>query len=270
MILPLLFLSGRVEASVGAVGWPMIGGPVMLGVVAMAAALLVTRGGERLDPGWRAVACWTGVGLVLFLLGAAHELTVWVGQACFALAAVMLWVNTPTAESSRSGAPVAPAVRRAGWAMFASLVVAAVQGFVLSRLQAEPNPIGVVIALAYASIGLAASAAIAGPAWAIRIGGWSASVGVLLSIGLLSLLHLLPQSLLMFVDPWRLSGGSAGPVGAEVAYGFGHYAPEAVVLLVLPLLIPVLGRLSATSKRIGGGVLLVIAAAVIAGRVVQL
>jgi hypothetical protein len=265
-----LFLTGRVEASVGAAGWPMLGGPVMLGVIAVAAALLVGEGGKKLEPGWRAIACWAGVGLVLFLLGAAHELTVWVGQACFALAAVMLWINTPSAEPSRATSSVRPAVRRAGWAMFATLVFAAAQGFVLSRLVADATAIGVVIALAYAGVGLATSAALAGRAWAIRVGGWSASVGVLLSIGLLSLLHLLPQTRLMLVDPLRPPAGASGPASPQVAYGFGHFAPEAVVLVVLPLVIPVLGRLSATSRRIVGGVLLVVAAAVMASRVAQL
>ena len=32
---------------------------------------------------------------LLLLLGAAHDLTVWTGQCTFAIAAVLLWMNTP-------------------------------------------------------------------------------------------------------------------------------------------------------------------------------
>jgi hypothetical protein len=267
LVVPVLFLAGRVEASVAEVGWPAIGGPVMLGAIAVAAALLSRRNNRSLDPGRWAMGCWVGVGLVLFLLGAAHELTVWTGQACFALAAVMLWINTPAAEPSRSNGTSTTPARHAGWGMFIVLLLSAAQGFVLSRLPREATSIGVAIALAFSGIGVAASAVAAGPAWAVRVGGWSASLGVLLAIGLLSLLHLLPQSVAMFVDPLHRSAMGAASVSTEVAYGFGHFALEAIILIALPLAIPILARLEGSAERIAGGVLLIAAAAVTAGRV---
>ena len=37
--------------------------------------------------------------MLLLMLGAAHELNIWVGQCIFALAALVLWINTPAAST---------------------------------------------------------------------------------------------------------------------------------------------------------------------------
>ena len=41
-----------------------------------------------------ALAC-AGSACLLLLLGAAHDLTIWIGQCVFAIAAVLVWINTP-------------------------------------------------------------------------------------------------------------------------------------------------------------------------------
>ena len=99
---PMVFLIGRIDNSVLGFGWIPIGGPVACSMFALASALIV--GGQLRQriaaPGPLLLGTWLSTGVVLLLIASVHELTVVVGQFAFVLAAVILWLNTPQAESN--------------------------------------------------------------------------------------------------------------------------------------------------------------------------
>src|SRR5690606_41592695 len=49
---------------------------------------------NRITLRMRDVVAWTGVGALLVLLAAAHDLTIWIGQCAFAVGAVLLWIRS--------------------------------------------------------------------------------------------------------------------------------------------------------------------------------
>ncbi|MDY7110239.1 MAG: hypothetical protein SYC29_16540 [Planctomycetota bacterium] len=227
MVLPLLFLAGRVEATVRGVGWAPIGGPICVGALALGAALITGRGEAQADrPGGAALLCWAGAGLVLLMLGAAHDLSIWTGQCIFALAAVLLWLNTPAlAHPGSGGAAHRPLGGELSMAFV--LLCAIGQGMTGLVIGDRGLPISAAMMVAYAGAVGAGAAVIAGPGWAMRIGGWAAAIGMLLGIGLISLLRLLPQAIAVTLYPHAA-------VRPEVAHSFGAYALEAILLLLAP------------------------------------
>ena len=249
VVAPMLFAAGRIDGSVGAVGWTPLGGPVACGVFALGAAMLGSQsGGEGPTP--RMMAAWTAAGLVLLLLGSAHELTIWSGQCAFAAAALLLWVNmppVPTARQQRTPSEHPRAVE----ALLLVLLCALGQG--AAAMVAGPETISIrVVTMVYAGLAVALAARVAGAGACLRLGGWSATYGVLLGLGVISTVHLLPQTV-------RALRGDEGLVDVHVAYGFGRYALEATVLVGLGGL-AVGARMLAPGIRRAAGVAVILAA----------
>jgi hypothetical protein len=263
VVLPMLFLAGRVDMTVRGVGWVPVGGPVCAGVLALGAATLAARGASR-DSGvdYRALACWAGSGLVLLMLGAAHDLTVWTGQCAFALAAVLLWMNTPPASHSAGPAPVGRPTAAGPW-MGAVFLCAIGQGVAGLLLTGSASAISAAMMVGYAAAAGAGAAALGGPGWAVRIGGWSAAIGMLLGVGLISLLRLAPQALAVAVFP-------QARVSVEVAHSFGAYALEGMLLLLLPAGAMAAVRLPQRPRRLFGAAIIVLGAVVAGFRVVYM
>ncbi|NNF41677.1 MAG: hypothetical protein HKN62_01275 [Phycisphaerales bacterium] len=248
---PLVFFIVRVHGSVDGVGWAALGGPSYLAWGGLGVALLA--GGAITRPGTVTLTAVAAAGLFLLLLGAAHDLTIWTGQVAFAVVAVVLWMNTPAPVSDdHTAGPVAAGVLLAVGAAVA-------QGACAMQTEGRWIPASVGVALAYGFAVLALAARRAGPAWALRIAGWSAAAGTLLAIGMISVLRLVPEA-------WAMAlGRGNGVVPAAVAHGFGRYALEAILLLAWPAAVIFAARLPPPLRRpvAGGLILATIAAALV-------
>jgi hypothetical protein len=261
MVLPMVFLAGHVDSTVRGIGWVPIGGPICAGILVMGAAMVASRGrGQIASPGWATLICWAAAGLVLLMLGAAHDLTIWTGQCAFALAAVLLWMNTPVVGHAPGGAATEHSTSAGGWWLALVLLCAIGQGVAGLLITGRGSAASAAMMVIYAGAAGAGTAVLAGPGWAMRIGGWAAAVGMLLGIGLISLLELMPQALAVALVP------QAG-VRAQVAHGFGAYALEAALLLMAPVAVVAAIRLPRRPAALIGVGILVIGAAIATWRV---
>jgi hypothetical protein len=275
MAAPFVLAALRLGADVKGIGWTALGGPIVIAMLGAGFAMIAAHG--RFDPfGERtllheedAPALWplpariVGAaliaGLVLLMLGAAHMMTVWIGQAAFALAAIVLWINTPD-DLPGSERP-SQHETLAGWATIGVVLLAAGQAVASLWIAPEHVAYSALIMLAHAGVIVAMSAFIAGPGIASRLGLWAASVGVLASLGILSLTHVLPRA----IHAWTAE--YIDPQPPQVAYGFGAYAFEATALLVLAPAMIALARLERTLQIIAGIAILLAALALVAWRV---
>jgi hypothetical protein len=262
LIIPLLFMVDGVDGSVRTAGWPSLGGPVLCGLIALAIAAMIGRGGigvfgeefaEGESIGWRLAPRITLVGLlgglVLLLLGAAHIMSIWVGQAAFALAAIVLWINTPDSDHAADRLP-APAQVHAGFGMLIVLFCAFGQGVAGRMASVDGRPIAVAIMLSYAAIALAFAARQTSAGMCVRIGVWAASLGVLFALGVISILAMIPRVVVTFM------GVELPPHSMLIAAGFGSFALEATLLMVLAPLAAGVLRLPGVLRVVIGIVIL--------------
>jgi hypothetical protein len=147
--------------------------------------------------------------------------------------------------------------------MLATLLCAAGQGVIVLFTSGPATAVSVGLMMGYAAAAGAGAAATAGPSWAIRIGGWAATIGMLLGIGIISFTHLAPQ-----VAEVALAGRGV-PLNSYVAHSVGLYAPEGMLLLLLPALCLVAGLSGRPPQRLLGVALIVVGAAIVAWRVVH-
>lgn len=258
LALPLICGGWRTQSDAAATGWIAVGAPIVVAVLALGAALCgAVLGRDRgafcsVSP--LAALAWSAVGGMLLLLGAAHDLTVWVGQCAFALGAVLLWMNTP--EISRNDASEAESEAAAGVTLV--LFCAIIQSVAMLFTPARYLPIAAAIAIAHSAMIVTLAATLASSGAAIRLGGWTATYGVLLGLGAISLRHLLPQTL-VFAEGERMRP----PL--KVAHGFGAFALEAMILLAFGVASLAIERLPARQLRVAIGVALILAAASLAG-----
>jgi hypothetical protein len=261
IVLPMLFfLSRTVEGSVAGSAWVGVAGPIACAVVGLGSALIVNRC-CFLSLNLLSVAIWTGAGLVLLLLGAAHHLTLWMGQCAFALAAVLLWINTP--DDADASTQLSVLQLRAGLGLALAVFAALCQGAASLFVPDHSISISGGIMLAGGAMTAAAAARFAGPEAAIRISGWSATYGVLLGLGVLSLLRLIPAVYLAAAEEIIL------PV-RRVAHGFGAYWIEATMAIAFAGSAGVLMRLPGAIKRVVGLGLIIAAAVLTAWRLSQI
>lgn len=249
LVLPLLFMAGWIDGRVSVAGWPAIGGPVILGVLALALALSV--GGlfsDRDTLSRLAIASWTGAGLVLLLQSAASEMTLWTGQCSFAAAAVLLWMNTP-APGPTPDQPSRASIR-VGWALLLAILLSVGQGWVALSIGEDGRPFCLAVVMIYAVWILAMTAGIAGPDACMRVGGWAAGYGALLGLGLVSICVLLPEVYHILADRFLVTEhGWPRPPVVRVAYGFGAFALEGTLLVLLAGAWALAGRWPAGASR---------------------
>lgn len=260
LIAPMLFFLKRVETSAAGAGWVAFGAPVAIGLAALAGTFLIGSRRESADRGQaislQTLVTWSSAGIVLLMLGAAHDLTLWIGQCAFAGAAVLLWINTPSQAPAE--AELTPAHVRAGNGVSIALVLAIGQGAVSLAVPDRLAPIGGAIMVASAILIVLAAAAIAGPMTALRLGGWSATLGVLFALGALTLFRLLPHAWMAMRD--ALAHGEGVPMMGRIASGFGRYALEALLLMLLPAAVYARSHLAANIRwRVGAAMLVAVA-----------
>ncbi|UCD76662.1 MAG: hypothetical protein JSV91_07000 [Phycisphaerales bacterium] len=269
LVLPLLFHVGWIEGRVAGVGWSLAGGPVACGLLALGIAGITGLDcGKNRQPKAPAIAAWTGAGLILLLQSAAGEMTLWTGQCTFAAAAVLMWMNTPGAGPEHETADGATV--RTGWALVLAVLCAAGQGCVALYSDIEIRPWVAAVSLAYATVVLALAARTAGGGACVRLGGWAATYGVLFGMGLISLCALVPEVYHIVADGWMMSEHRwPRPPIASVAYGFGTFAVEGTLLLMLGGLAAAAARTPESWRRIAGAIVLLGAAALIVCRLMD-
>jgi hypothetical protein len=253
VVLPLLVPVLAVRANVAGAGWLPLGAPVVIATLAAGLALARRRGPGPVEwPGAALHLALAGTGVLLLMLGAAHDLTIWTGQAVFAVAAVVLWMNTPAAGRAEEEAVGTDAGAGGGLALTAAVACAAGQGTAAALAGPSARGASATIALAYAVIAVAIALRRAGPALAVRITGWGAVLGTLLAIGTLSTAQVLPQAA-------AIVAGRDVEVHVRVAHSFGAYVPEAVLLLALPAALWLAPGLAARARRLVAATLLAVA-----------
>jgi hypothetical protein len=107
---------------------------------------------------------------------------------------------------------------------------------------------------------VATTAALCGPIPAIRVGGWAMTYGLLLSIGLISVLRLLTDVLRAVRDEEVVRAH-------RIAHGFGAYWFEGLAIVVGIMLAVGATRLHRTVQRVIGAVVVLVAAAMAAWRI---
>jgi hypothetical protein len=266
IIAPMLFMADHVRGELSGAAWIAVGGPMLCAALALGISGLASHGPEplRMDAGsaisgggGRGMIIWMVAGVIYLLIAVAHNLTVWTGQAMFALGAVLLWLNTP------DGHPHEPARQddelRAGAAMTLALCCAIGQGAAAHFAGPDWAAISGALMIGHAAIILAAAARIAGADIALRLGGWAATYGLAFGLGLASLLFMMPTVIGAIV------GAEVTPT-ARIAFGFGNYAFESMGLLLLGPAALLMARLPVAMRRLVGSLALLVAAALAAGR----
>lgn len=252
IVFPLALQATRVEHSVSGFGWIAIGGPVVCGLVAAGCSLIVGKSIKDQNDSLSAfsIVMWLASGVVLLLLAAANELTIPVGQCVFAIAAISLWLNTPTDQLPNNAGDNDQDHNGAsfGWVLGLGVVQAVIALFIEKDFALISNTLMIV----YAIMALAIIASLGGPVRVLRVGGWVACYGVFFAIGFMTLMQLVPMTRVV------LESGD-GEKFIHVAKDFSIFAPEAVMLIALAGFPMLLKRLSGISGLIWGGVVLVFA-----------
>ncbi len=254
IVIPLALQATRVEDSVSGFGWIAIGGPVVCGLVAAGCSLIVGKSIEKQGDPIRAFSLivWLASGVVLLLLAAAYELTIPIGQCVFAIATILLWLNTPIDQAPNETSDNDQENNNGGygWVLGLSVAQAVVALFVETDLARTSSAIMIV----YAIMALAIIASLGGPLRVMRVGGWVACYGVLFAIGFMTLMQLVPMARAVYIS-------GDGDKFMHVATDFGIFAPEAVVLIALAGFSLLLRRLTDASVQIWGAAVVTIAIA---------
>ncbi len=201
---------------------------------------------------------WTIAGIMLLMLAAADVLTVIVGQCVFAVAAILLWMNTPSEQELATIVRAdddLQAQRAASIGMLLIVVIAIGHGIAVVGGGQEHAFTSAGIALGTALLIMIATS-IYGPATGgLRLAGWTASLGVLFAIGVLSMLHMLPHAIAIASNGKEEATAIGRLPSIEVARGFAAVAPEAAGLIAVGLLGLVGDRLSIAGRRAAGAIL---------------
>ncbi|MCH8823307.1 MAG: hypothetical protein IH984_07345 [Planctomycetes bacterium] len=254
IVFPLALQATRVENSVSGFGWIAIGGPVVCGLVAAGCSLIVSKSIKDQNDSLSAfsIVMWLASGVILLLLAAANELTIPVGQCVFAIAAISLWLNTPTDQLPNDAGDNDQDRNSAGFSWVLGLGVA--QALVALFIEKDLARISSTLMMVYAIMALAIVASLGGPLRVLRVGGWVACYGVFFAIGFMTLMQLVPMARVV------LNSGD-GEKYIHVAKDFWIFAPESVMLIALACFPMLLKRLSGISGLIWGGGVLVFAIA---------
>jgi hypothetical protein len=161
------------------------------------------------------------------------------------MAAILLWINTPE-HSPHGGRGANPDGSSVGFAMFSVVILAAAQGLVALRADPAHQSLSSAIMLLHGAAAIGMSAFLVGPGIAVRVGVWSASIGVFASLGMLSFAQVLPRAVR------GLFNSEIEPAPQSIAYGFGAYALEAIVLLTVAPAMIALARCEHAIQRVAG------------------
>ena len=192
-----------------------------------------------------ALACFAG--LVLMLLAVTDRLLVGVGQAIFAAAVVLMWVNAPNPEPGADAVSNAlPRNENAVWVAIMFLTLGAA-GQSVTMLFVQPPGLGMaggVLAMQIVAV-IALLGRSASSEASLRVGQWIAVYGILFSIGAVSLAKVL-RATIPFVR-----GDTSEPLiqlQYGVARGFAWYGIEGAGLIMVPILLVAARGMPVTSQ----------------------
>lgn len=255
LVVPFLGCAFGVNGSLEDLGRITLAVPMTLGIAGCGLACFsAARPGMLI--GARAVWAVLGVGVFVVLLGAAHTLTVWSGQASFAIGAVLLWMATPDgSDLVRADAANGSALPSLGLILLVGCGIAQAMIFTMAPDQAwwprwvMPAVGGLVVIATVSRFGRHA---------ALRLSTGVIVFGVLFGLGTIALTGLIR----------RIRGGDLGPAGdTDLAFGFGILAPEAAAVLATGLLLMLIDRCSTPWRR-GFGAALSLLAVILATRLI--
>ena len=250
-LLPAAYAGGPLLGGGGAV---TVVGPALLTAVG-AGLLLVLR--PRIDsagPSGTTAVLWVATGAFFVMLTAAGDVTLWVGQFTLAFAAVALWLYLPD-DPPENAAVGAARIGVLGTAVVAAGLAGAT--FVALGFSRSLAPITAAIPVVHGIVLLALAVTRTEPGAATRLVGWSGFHAIHFGFGMLSLAVLIPS----LADIRQGRPSAAVPM---IAYGAGHVAWEAALLLAAFAALVGAGRFAGPRlTRLVGLALLVGAAAVV-------
>jgi len=97
LITPLLGFAVRVEGSIDGPGQLVVSIPLIVGLFA---ACVVCQWRPSIAFARRPSIYLLAIAIFVMLVGAAHDVDLWTGQAAFAIGAVVLWLVTPGVEET--------------------------------------------------------------------------------------------------------------------------------------------------------------------------
>jgi len=287
--LPVAAAMLRSEAPLGHIELATVSAPVGVGALGVGACFLFipTRiGGVRAIGGAHvAVVCATGA--VLLLLAMLDRLILGVGQTVFAAAVILVWRNVPEDRERRpslsgqrakahlftchaeteASAPTGFDDRGTGFLLLlTTLAHTAALGWQFGPVRPIALSLAILTACILILIAQASFRAF-GPPVALRTAMWTASFGVLFSIGFLSLSRVTGAMIAM-----GESDTSEGlvTIAHSVASGFAPLGSEAVILAGLPLLTVAARIADPRWQRIFSAALMACAVALLAWRLLPI
>jgi len=263
LIAPMVAAGGRVRGDVEAVAPLTVSLPVATAMLALGLSLLgvgrrTGHGPAGIDVPPATLAITSVTGVVFLLLSATGRMSIGVGQTAFAIAAVLLWLNAPDqtrtegsdGNDERSGQPES---------VLALFGLAIVKIVAVAMIDTPWLPIAGGLLAVEAAMVIAIAVALGGAGVAARVGSWCGAYGVLLAMGVVSLVALMRSSLGL------LASGRTDEtlrLASNVAEGFGRFALEGVILAILPLVLLAsratldrVARVGGAGLAIGGAIL---------------
>jgi len=238
----------------GGGAWLALVGGVFAGAVGGAAALI--RGESITSVPLRRADLflpWSVGAVLLLLLALSDRLSVWVGQAFFALVAVTFWQRSSRVDPKER---VPDSARRAGAAMVLVLMLTLAE-VILTRVCWNEGVCGAAwSATGSALLILLVLAPAAGATWALRAALWVAVMAPALGAGMLALRAMLPSVIAAIHG--ELSYGASG-----VMTGLAQWQRELALPMALVLAAGSRAMFGARTGRIAGAALLGLVAFVI-------
>jgi hypothetical protein len=236
---PLIGLASRVTGSVEGPGHAAVSTPILISISAVAMTLWT---GALSHQVWRINGTLFGVAGFILLLGAAHDLNLWSGQAAFAIGAVILWMVTPgPADLSTSDAAADSA--RASIGLLVMMLAGTGQAVLTWFAMPEAWTLAWIVPLV---TGVAACASLRGVTSirnTVRLGTGVGMYGALFGIGAMAMTAMVR----------RLAGDPTAAVdGTAMAFGFGVIAPEATAMLAAAILLVLVGESAGRRRRWAG------------------
>ncbi|MCA9297000.1 MAG: hypothetical protein KC983_10795 [Phycisphaerales bacterium] len=239
LAMPMIGLACRVTGSVEGPGHAALSTPVL---IAIGAGSLTMWTGALSHQVWRLNGALFGVAGFLLLLGAAHDLNLWSGQASFAIGAVVLWMVTPGATDLATSDAASDSAR-ASIGLLIMMVAGVGQAVVAWFAPPVVYSFAWIVPLL---TGVAACGSLRGVTSVrniVRLGSGVGMYGVLFGIGAMAMSAMVR----------RLAGDATAAVdGTAMAFGFGVLAPEASALLCAALLLVLVGESEGRARRWAG------------------
>ncbi len=256
LILPLVSFATMVQGDIAGAGRASIGGPMAVGILAVGMMGLGHATYSR--PPAAVLVRWTcatvATGLVFLLSAALNELPTLVGQSGLAIAAMLMWLNSPDHHDA-----TCQNMPREDWLWYAVGLLVFAQCLAVIGAGTGHVSISGGISMAWAIAVLVMLAVMVGPVTVFRAGGWAAVYGPLVSVSVVTLPIIIPAMV-------RALRGEYIAAIPRTATGMVEIAIEAVAFLLLPIAVFAIVRVHRTAAAFIGGLILGAGGLLVLGR----